>query len=24
VQNAFVRAEIPRRPVGTNQWTNRV
>lgn len=21
VQNAFVKAEIPRRPVGTNQWT---
>jgi uncharacterized protein (DUF433 family) len=23
VQNAFVKAEIPRRPVGTNQWTNQ-
>jgi Homeodomain-like domain len=23
VQNAFVNAEIPTRPVGTNQWTNR-
>jgi hypothetical protein len=22
VQNAFVKAGIPRRPVGTNQWTN--
>ena len=22
VQRAFVKAEIPRRPVGTNQWTN--
>ena len=23
LHNAFIKAEIPRRPVGTNQWTNR-
>ena len=23
VHNAFIKAGVPRRPLGTNQWTNR-